>query len=212
MPGSGHTAELRCPPEQHTAWHCRAAKIDRSTPNSCKTHSTSHARPRWRLLSVDNNCGDAPTAQHHRLLYLAVPAHWCLRDKTRCAIAGKERAGAQWGPISRHMHDSRHLSCRGSPLATFQPCRAPHSNTLMRVLHQSLDATARALLFVVSSRSLEFTAARRRERHIFLAGPQQGLPLGSRTPQYKDRGACEADFFLPHSKPADFTDSLGIRG
>ena len=136
-------------------------------------------------MGVGNNGGYAPTAQHDRLLCLAVLAHWRLRDKNRYDIAENGWAGVQWGPYqSAHARQSPLAVQRLAPKDLSALAVRRIQNTLVRVLHQSLDATARALLFVVNSHNLKVTAARRRERHICLAGPQQRVGfayLGLRT-------------------------------
>jgi len=89
LPGTGHTTLPWWPPDQLAAWPSRAAWLHRLQPHSCKPHPARHPRPRSRSLSVGNTGRHAPTARHHRLLGVAVPAHRRQSHGNRWEIAIK---------------------------------------------------------------------------------------------------------------------------
>ena len=107
LPWNGHTAMPRCPPGQHAAQLRRGASSLRPEPPTCKPHPAHRPRPRPRCWSVRNHGRHAPTAQHHRLLGLALPAHRrpCRGNRSETAVEG--RARLQSGQIGHTSHNSR---------------------------------------------------------------------------------------------------------
>ena len=83
----------RCPPGQHAAQLRRGARALRPEPPSCKPHPAHRPRPRPRCWSVRNRGRHAPTAQHHRLLGLALQAHRrpCHGNRSETAVEGRVR-------------------------------------------------------------------------------------------------------------------------
>ena len=94
----------------------RGARAHRPQPPGCKLHPSRHPRPRLRYWSVRNRGRHAPTAQHHRLLGLALPAHRRLCHGNRSETAGEGRVRVQRGQLAQSMHDSR--PHRAEPRAT----------------------------------------------------------------------------------------------
>ena len=107
LPWKGHTAMPRCPPGQHAAQLRRGARALRPQPPSCKPHSARRPHPRPRYWSVGNRGRDAPTAQYHRLLGLALQAHRRLCHGNRSETAVEGRARVQRSQIGQTLHDSR---------------------------------------------------------------------------------------------------------
>ena len=107
LPWKGHTAMPRCPPGQHAAQLRRGARALRPEPPSCKPHPAHRPRPRPRCWSVRNRGRHAPTAQHHRILGLALQAHRrpCHGNRSETAVEGRVRV--QRGQIGQNSHDSR---------------------------------------------------------------------------------------------------------
>ena len=91
----------------HSCADGRGARAHRPQLPSCKSHPARRPRPRPRYWSVGNHGRHAPTAQHHRLLGLALQAHRRPCHGNRSETTGEGRVRVQRGQLVQTIHDSR---------------------------------------------------------------------------------------------------------